>query len=148
MQNNKSARRKRQAQKDYWDVMGKRHEALRTCNARPYGSRQTATDRFLIVASRRENTCVLPLQSAQLTASRLPFSAPVLGSRLGRCFAARGVHRTPATRSVLQKALPFEISAGDPHPINGDASRGLIWDNHSKSTGVKIRHTCLRGESA
>ena len=62
--------------------------------------------------------------------SRLPFSAP--GSRLparsllrfarcppdtrnlGRCFASRGVHWTPATRSALLPAA--EVSTGDPRP--------------------------------
>ena len=81
----------------------------------------------------------------------MPFSPAVLGSRIGRCFASRGVHRTPATRSLLLRFAQRSPPATRNLPAGGEGKGyfsllqyilerffKLIYDNKSTNKKAKL----------
>ena len=96
------------------------HNKTRICRVPSYKQENTRfragvalSFRDLLLA--RCTVCRYPIPFGAPWPLALGVSPAVLGSRLGRCFASRGVHWTPATRSALFPAA--KVSTGDPRPI-------------------------------
>ena len=82
------------------------HNKTRICRVPSYKQENTRfragvalSFRDLLLA--RCTVCRYPIPFGAPRPFSLGVSPAVLGSRLGRCFASRGVHWTPATRSLL-----------------------------------------------